>query len=317
MTFQQPLVDALPRSALIIGESREEAGSGQRLAHVYPGNGSVTREIKMAGADDVDRAVAAARAAFPAWRAMPGDKRRDLFFKLAALFEAKAVDFVPSLVAENGSISFAAAALLANDSDPNGDALTITGAGAASGGAVTFNAQTGGIIFTPTANYTGPASFGYAISDGRGGIGLDCGRRARFVDGLLGGLLARRGLLGPFRLSGLGGARLGLLRLLRRVDLLGHGVAVARRKFGESVHESSFTHLGNAADAARTRESLKLRKAQAAEGGAVPHGVGGGGGVGHDWILSPRGHRTSRDGGTARSGSGCMKMRETADGECQ
>ena len=46
-----------------------------------------------------------ARAAFPAWRAMPGDQRRNLLFRLAALFEAKSADFAPSLVAENGSIS--------------------------------------------------------------------------------------------------------------------------------------------------------------------------------------------------------------------
>jgi acyl-CoA reductase-like NAD-dependent aldehyde dehydrogenase len=105
MTFQAPLIDALPRSTLIIGDSREEAGSGQRLAHIYPGTGAVTREIRMASPADVDRAVAAARAAFPAWRALPGDKRRDLFFRLAALFEEKAFDFTPSIVAENGSVS--------------------------------------------------------------------------------------------------------------------------------------------------------------------------------------------------------------------
>ena len=58
-----------------------------------------------------------------------------------------------------------------NDSDPNGDILTITGVGAASGGTVSFNSQTGIVTFTPTAGYTGSATFGYAISDGRGGIG--------------------------------------------------------------------------------------------------------------------------------------------------
>jgi acyl-CoA reductase-like NAD-dependent aldehyde dehydrogenase len=108
MAFRQPAFDALPRYPLIIGDERAEGGSGQTIAHIYPGTGAVTREIAMAGADDVDRAVAAARAAFPTWRAMPGDKRRDLFFKLAALFEQKAQDFVPSLVAENGSIVLAA-----------------------------------------------------------------------------------------------------------------------------------------------------------------------------------------------------------------
>ncbi|MDR2858727.1 MAG: aldehyde dehydrogenase family protein [Novosphingobium sp.] len=108
MAFRQPALDALPRYPLIIGETCEEGGSGATLAHIYPGTGSVTREIAMANAADVDRAVTAARAAFPAWRTMPGDKRRDLFFRLAALLEAKAADFVPSLIAENGSISMAA-----------------------------------------------------------------------------------------------------------------------------------------------------------------------------------------------------------------
>lgn len=108
MAFQNPAADTLPRYPVIIGDTREEKGSGQTIPHIYPGTGSVTREIAMANANDVDRAVAAARAAFPAWRAMPGDKRRDLFFRLAALLEAKAAEFVPSLVAENGSIAMAA-----------------------------------------------------------------------------------------------------------------------------------------------------------------------------------------------------------------
>ena len=105
MGFQEPNIDLLPRFPIIIGEAREEAGSGDMLAHIYPGTGNVTREIRMANADDVDRAVASARAAAPAWRALPGDQRRNLFFKLAALFEARSAEFAPSLVAENGSIS--------------------------------------------------------------------------------------------------------------------------------------------------------------------------------------------------------------------
>ena len=36
-------------------------------------------------------------------------------------------------------------------------------------GTVSFNAQTNVVTFTPTAGYTGAASFAYAISDGRGG----------------------------------------------------------------------------------------------------------------------------------------------------
>ena len=73
MAFTLPDPAALPRFVNIIGDSREEAGGGAVVAHVYPGTGTVTRELRMACAADVDRAVAAARAAFPAWRAMPVD----------------------------------------------------------------------------------------------------------------------------------------------------------------------------------------------------------------------------------------------------
>lgn len=70
---------------------------------------------------------------------------------------------------QNTPISIPASALLANDTDPDGDALTITGVSNGSGGAASFNAQTSTITFTPNSGYTGPASFTYAISDGRGG----------------------------------------------------------------------------------------------------------------------------------------------------
>lgn len=74
-------------------------------------------------------------------------------------------------VTSNTPITFAASTLLANDTDPNGDILSISGVGAASGGTVSFNSQTNVITFTPSPNYVGPASFGYSISDGRGGTG--------------------------------------------------------------------------------------------------------------------------------------------------
>ena len=59
--------------------------------------------------------------------------------------------------------------MLANDTDPNGDNLTITGVSNGANGTASFNAQTNTVTFTPNSGYTGPASFTYAISDGRGG----------------------------------------------------------------------------------------------------------------------------------------------------
>ncbi|QUS35687.1 DUF4082 domain-containing protein [Falsirhodobacter algicola] len=75
------------------------------------------------------------------------------------------------LATRNTPITFTAASLLANDSDANGDILSITGTGSAVGGTVSYNAASQIVTFTPTAGYTGAAHFGYAISDGRGGIG--------------------------------------------------------------------------------------------------------------------------------------------------
>ncbi|QLG89639.1 retention module-containing protein [Chitinibacter bivalviorum] len=58
--------------------------------------------------------------------------------------------------------------LLANDSDADGNPLTIIGVGTAGNGTVILNAD-GSITYTPNANYNGPDSFTYTISDGQGG----------------------------------------------------------------------------------------------------------------------------------------------------
>ena len=68
----------------------------------------------------------------------------------------------------NSTLSIPASALLANDTDPNGLTLSITGVSNPSNGTVTYNSSTQTISFVPTANYTGPAGFAYTISDGQG-----------------------------------------------------------------------------------------------------------------------------------------------------
>ncbi|CAN7489960.1 DUF4082 domain-containing protein [Pararhizobium sp. LjRoot255] len=92
------------------------------------------------------------------------------------VYKRSTVNTVPIASNDNGftvsnrnSISIAASTLLANDSDPDGDPLTITGVGGATNGTVAFNSQTNAVTFTPTSGYIGPASFSYTISDGWGG----------------------------------------------------------------------------------------------------------------------------------------------------
>ncbi|MCP3389230.1 DUF4082 domain-containing protein [Bradyrhizobium sp. CCGB12] len=71
------------------------------------------------------------------------------------------------------AVTITAASLTANDSDANGDALTITAVSGAVHGTVVLNTQpnpaNNTITFTPDAGYLGAAAFSYTISDGRGG----------------------------------------------------------------------------------------------------------------------------------------------------
>jgi len=69
--------------------------------------------------------------------------------------------------AQNTAVTLEASTLLANDTDANGDILSLTEVSNAVNGSVTFS--NGNVIFTPSTNFTGNASFDYSISDGKGG----------------------------------------------------------------------------------------------------------------------------------------------------
>lgn len=70
---------------------------------------------------------------------------------------------------EDNAIIIAANDLLNNDSDVEGDILSLISVSDATNGTVVINLG-GDVSFTPTANYFGNASFRYTISDGNGGV---------------------------------------------------------------------------------------------------------------------------------------------------
>ena len=71
----------------IDGEFADAAGGG-RIPVLNPHDGSVITEVAEARAADIDRAVAAARAAFPAWSRTAAGDRGHLLLKLADAIEA-------------------------------------------------------------------------------------------------------------------------------------------------------------------------------------------------------------------------------------
>jgi CSLREA domain-containing protein len=77
----------------------------------------------------------------------------------------------PHAVDDSATVNEGSAAntigVLANDSDPDGDALTITAVTQGSHGSVTNNGTN--VSYTPAHNFFGADSFTYTISDGKGG----------------------------------------------------------------------------------------------------------------------------------------------------
>ncbi len=66
------------------------------------------------------------------------------------------------------AVTYTAAQLLGNDTDVDGDTLTLKSVTAGAGGTVVLNAN-GTVTFTPAADFSGQASFAYVATDGFGG----------------------------------------------------------------------------------------------------------------------------------------------------
>ncbi len=82
------LPDCLPQTILIAGDWRTACGGGT-IPVTCPSDGAVFCEIAAGGADDVDAAVAAARAAFEgAWGALTATERGRLLLRLSAVILA-------------------------------------------------------------------------------------------------------------------------------------------------------------------------------------------------------------------------------------
>ena len=72
-----------------IGGASVPAASGATFDTISPVDLSVLAKVARGGKADVDAAVAAAKAAFPAWSRTPGDERRRILLKVAQAIEAR------------------------------------------------------------------------------------------------------------------------------------------------------------------------------------------------------------------------------------
>ncbi len=87
-----------------IGGRRVEGTSGRRGPVYNPATGAIAREVDFASVAEVNAAVAAAKAAFPAWRVTSLSKRTEIMFRIRNLVEANRKELAAYLTAEHGKV---------------------------------------------------------------------------------------------------------------------------------------------------------------------------------------------------------------------
>jgi malonate-semialdehyde dehydrogenase (acetylating) / methylmalonate-semialdehyde dehydrogenase len=81
------------------------AGTSGRSGPVYnPATGELAREVDFASVEEVDAAVAAAKAAFPKWRATSISKRTEIMFRIRNLVEEHRAEIAAHLTREHGKV---------------------------------------------------------------------------------------------------------------------------------------------------------------------------------------------------------------------
>lgn len=85
--------DRFAEGAQYIGGRLLPGTSGHHQEVVDPATGKTVYRYELAGTDDVDAAVAAAREAFPAWSGATPAERSGLLHRFAAVLDAQAADF--------------------------------------------------------------------------------------------------------------------------------------------------------------------------------------------------------------------------------
>src|SRR5436190_2718286 len=89
---------------LIIGGERLDAADGRAFTTLDPSTGRPIAEVPQAGAEDVDRAVKAARTAFEQgpWSSLPASERTRLMLGFADLVEQNADELAELESLDNG-----------------------------------------------------------------------------------------------------------------------------------------------------------------------------------------------------------------------
>jgi len=92
------------RNQNFIGGEWVDAASGETFESTSPADGEAIGTFPKSGADDVDRAVSAAKAAYEEWRLVPAPKRGELLFRFAQLLVEHKAELTDLMTHEMGKV---------------------------------------------------------------------------------------------------------------------------------------------------------------------------------------------------------------------
>src|SRR6184192_2200406 len=87
-----------------IGGEWVDSASGETFESTSPATGEAIGTFPRSNADDVDRAVEAAKAAFEEWRLVPAPKRGQILFRFAQVLEREKADLTDLMTREMGKV---------------------------------------------------------------------------------------------------------------------------------------------------------------------------------------------------------------------
>jgi malonate-semialdehyde dehydrogenase (acetylating)/methylmalonate-semialdehyde dehydrogenase len=86
-------------------DGRRVAGTSGRTAPVYdPALGVATKNVPLASQEEIDRAIASAKAAFPKWRDLSITKRQQIMFRFRELVNERKDELAEILTSEHGKV---------------------------------------------------------------------------------------------------------------------------------------------------------------------------------------------------------------------
>jgi acyl-CoA reductase-like NAD-dependent aldehyde dehydrogenase len=88
----------------VIRGERVDAAGGETFESVNPATGETIGTFPRSGAEDVDRAVAAARAAYEDWRLVPAPKRGEILLRFAQLLTERKDELAQLMTREMGKV---------------------------------------------------------------------------------------------------------------------------------------------------------------------------------------------------------------------